>query len=175
MMGWLVWEINLSNGWRVYWIWTFMRISSQQFLLEHAPKGKQFYQHDISESLQLCDEVFKRAILKSARLLCNPHFPSTITDPSYQGWKWKSFIPGPLDSVTELKTPFPTVWRAERVSWSFRLPMGPLLWVSDENMATWVLLCQGPLDLFVFHNLEACWWYTLERNTNSAISILVVF
>ena len=139
MMGWLVWEINLSNGWRVYWIWTFMRISSQQFLLEHAPKGKQFYQHDISESLQLCNEVFKRAILKSAQFLCNPHFPSTITDPSYQGWKWKSFIPGPLDSLTELKTSFPTVWRVERVSWSFRLPTGPLLWVSQW----WEIACSA--------------------------------
>lgn len=102
-----------------------MRISSQQFLLEHAPKGKQFYQHDISESLQLCDEIFKRAILKSVRLLCNPHFPSTITDPSYQGWKWKSFIPGPLDSVTELKAPFPQFEGQRGCPGASDFPWGP--------------------------------------------------
>lgn len=146
MMGWLLWEISLSNGWQVYWIWTFMRISSQQFLLEHAPKGKLLYQPDICEPLQLCNEVFKRAVLKSAQLLCSPHFPSSITDPSYQGWKWKLLIPGTLNTMTELETPFPTAWRAERMSWPQTFHGAPSSGVQREH-GNMRLALPGPLGL----------------------------
>ena len=128
-----------------------MRISFQQFLLEHAPKGTLLSQRGLCEPLQLCNEVFKRAALKSTQLLCSLHFPATPQACPARDRDGKCLSQG-LESHGRTGAPFPTAWRGERMSWSFisgtlRLPIGPSVQVSNEPMATWALPRQGPLGL----------------------------
>lgn len=160
MMGWLVWEINLSNGWQIYWTWTFMRISFQQILLEHAPKGKLLYHYGICEPLQFCNEVFREQYWNKLNSSEDPHFPSSVTDLSCRGWQWKSFILGTRKPQQNWRPLFPSLdgredalephlWEPQTSHWApslglqweygnmgLALPGTP--WFAFCNLGTWL-------------------------------------
>lgn len=106
MMGWLVWEINLSNGWQIYWTWPFMRISFQQILLEHAPKGKLLYHHGICEPLQLWMKFLESSTKINVTPLRTP-FPQQCHRSLLPGMAMEIIYSRDPKATTKLEAPFP--------------------------------------------------------------------